>query len=90
MVKLQVDKVILGRVLIDGGSSAEVLFWDASLKMGLDEQMLVLLESPLVAFDWTRVFPKGITRLMVHAAERTLPVNFLVIESKSGFNAIMG
>ena len=28
VVKLQVDKVILGRVLINRGSSVEVLFWD--------------------------------------------------------------
>ena len=28
VVKLQVDKVILGRLLISGGSSAEVLFWE--------------------------------------------------------------
>ena len=52
--------------------------------------MLVPMESPLVAFDGTKVFPKGIARLMVHAAERTLPVNFLMIESKSVFNTIMG
>ena len=58
--------------------------------MGLDEQMLVPTKSLLVAFDGTRVFPKGITYLMVHAAERTLPVNFLVIESRYVFNAIMG
>ena len=58
--------------------------------MSLDEEMLVPVESPLVAFDEIRVFPKGITRLMVHAAERTLPVNFLVMESRSTFNAIMG
>ena len=57
--------------------------------MGLDEKMLVPVESPLVAFDGTRVFPRGIARLMVHAAERTLPVNFLVMESISAFNAIM-
>ena len=58
--------------------------------MGLDEHMLVPTENPLVAFDGTRVFPKGIARLMVHAAERTLPVIFLVIESISAFNAILG
>ena len=58
--------------------------------MGLDEDMLVSIESPLVTFDGTRVFPKGIARLMGHAAERTLPVNFLVIKSISAFNAIMG
>ena len=60
VVKLQVDKTILGWVLIDEGSSAEVLFWDAFQKMGLDEQTLVTTKSPLVAFDGTRVFPKVI------------------------------
>ena len=75
---------------MDGGNSVEVLFWDAFQKMGLDEQTLVPTESPLVAFDGTRVFPKGITRLMVYGAERTLPMNFLVIENRSTYNAIMG
>ena len=90
VIRLQVDQAILGRVLVNGGSSAEVLFWDAFQKMGLDEKMLVPVESHLVAFDGTRVFPRGIVRLMVHAAERTLQVNFLVMESRSAFNAIMG
>ena len=58
--------------------------------MGLDEDMLVPIESPLVAFNVTRVFPKRVARLMVYAVERTLLVNFLVIESKYAFNAIMG
>ena len=52
--------------------------------------MLVPVKSPLVAFDETRVFPKGIARLMMHAVERTLPVNFLVMESRFAFNAIIG
>ena len=58
--------------------------------MSLDEKMLVSVESPLVAFDGTRVYPRGIARLMVHAAKKTLPVDFLVMESRSTFNAIMG
>ena len=77
-------------MLVDGGSSAKVIFWDAFQKMGLDENMLVPVESHLVAFDGTRVFPSGIVRLVVHVAERTLSVNFLVMKSRSTFNAIMG
>ena len=67
---------------MDGGSSVEVLFWDVFQKMGLDEEMLVSVESYLVAFNGTKVFPKGIARLMVHAAEKSLPINFLVMESR--------
>ena len=76
--------------MVDGESSAEVLFWDAFQKIGLDEKMLVPVGCLLVAFDGTRVYPRGIAQLMVHATERTLPVNFLVMESRSAFNAIMG
>ena len=77
-------------MLVDGGTSAEVLFRDVFQKMGLDKKMLVPVENPLVAFDETKVFPKGIARLMVHATKRTLQVNFLVMESRSTFNTIMG
>ena len=58
VVKLQIDRTILGQVLINGGSSVEVLFWDAFQKIGLDEQTLVPAESPLVAFDGTMVYQK--------------------------------
>ena len=77
-------------MLDDRGSSVEVLFWDAFQKMGIEEEMLVSVENPLVAFDGTRVFPKRIARLIVHVVESTLLVNFLVIESRSVFNVIMG
>ena len=82
MIRLQVDQAIVGRVLVDGGSSADVLLWDAFQKMGLDKKVLVLAESPLVAFDGIRAYPRRVARLMVHTTERTLPVNFLVMESK--------
>ena len=44
--------------------------------MGLDEDMLVPVESLLVAFDRTRVLPKGIARLMVYAAEKDSACEF--------------
>ena len=90
VIKLQIDQSILGRVLVDGGSSADVLFWDAYQKVGMDVSRINPSISPLVAFDNSRVIPKGVIQLMVYTAERILPVNFLVVECKSAFNAIMG
>lgn len=58
--------------------------------MGLDSNILTPSLSPMVAFDNSKVFPRGIAKLMVHAAERDLQINFLVIEYKSAFNVVMG
>ena len=58
VLKSQVDKAIIGRVLVDGGSSAEVLFWDTFQKIGLDEDMLVPVESPLVALTGLESFQR--------------------------------
>ena len=45
---------------------------------------------PLVAFNSERVMPVGVIRLKVHVAETILDVNFLVVDSYSTLNAIMG
>ena len=49
--------------------------------MDLVEKILVSVESPLIAFDGTKVYRGGIARLMVHVVERTLLINFLVMEA---------
>lgn len=55
VTKLQADKSILDRVLIDGGSSANVLFWEAFQKMGLVSSILTPSLTSLMAFDNSRV-----------------------------------
>lgn len=77
-------------MLVDGKSSADDLFWDAFQKMGLDPIKITPTISPLMAFDNSRVIPKGIFQLMVHAAKRNLLINFLVVECRLAFNAVIG
>ena len=60
VIKLQVDQAILGKVLVDRRSSGDVILWDAFQKMGLDEKVLIPTKSPLVAFDESRAYPRGI------------------------------
>ncbi|XP_062119221.1 uncharacterized protein LOC133832968 [Humulus lupulus] len=90
VISLQVDHCQLGRVLIDGGSGVDILFWEAFQKMGLEENQIRSSTMPILGFNSQRVYPKGIVRLTVVAAERALPVNFLIIDSTTSYNAIMG
>ncbi|PON96306.1 hypothetical protein TorRG33x02_078950, partial [Trema orientale] len=90
VVKLQIDSSMVGRVLIDRGSSADVLFLNTFENMGLNRSMLRPTYQPLFAFDSNRVSPLRVATLKVHATDRSLDVDFVVVDCQSSFNAIMG
>ncbi|XP_062074958.1 uncharacterized protein LOC133778965 [Humulus lupulus] len=90
VISPQVDHCQLGRVLIDGGSGVNILFWEAFQKMGLEENQIRPSTTPILGFNSQRVYPKGVVQLIVVAAERTFPVDFLIIDSTTSYNTIMG
>ncbi|PON75348.1 hypothetical protein PanWU01x14_043150 [Parasponia andersonii] len=90
VIKLQIDSALVKRVLIDGGSSIDILFLSTFENMGLNRNALRPTCQPLFAFDSTKVSPLGIVTLKVCAAERCLDVDFIVIDCPSSFNVIMG
>lgn len=83
VVTLRVQGCDVQRVLIDGGSSANVLFWSTKKRMWLSEDQLRPNEG-------TKISPKGAITLTVEAADRSLLIDFVVIDAKSAYNAIMG
>ncbi|XP_062088971.1 uncharacterized protein LOC133795536 [Humulus lupulus] len=58
--------------------------------MGLEENQIRPPTTPILGFNSQRVYPKGVIRLTVVAGERALPVDFLIIDSTTNYNAIMG
>ncbi|PON46906.1 hypothetical protein PanWU01x14_248220 [Parasponia andersonii] len=81
---------LVGRVLVDVGSSVDILFLSTFENMGLDRSTLRPTCQPLFTFDCTRVSLLGVVTLNVCATERCLDVDFVVIDCQSSFNAIMG
>ena len=75
------------RVLIDNGSSADILYYPAFQQMNLRRDQLRLVHSPLVDFGRMKVQPiSTITLPMVvgaHPQQVTRNVNFLVIDCSS-------
>ncbi|XP_042944821.1 uncharacterized protein LOC122278703 [Carya illinoinensis] len=82
------------RVLVDNGSSADILFWEAFIKMGIDVGRLRLSLTPLKGFSGDTIQPVGAITLPVTAGTgaqtATTMTDFLVVKALSSYNAILG
>ena len=53
------------RVLVNNGSSADILYYPTFQQMGINKEQLVLINAPLLGFEGTRVFSHGAVTLSV-------------------------
>ena len=59
VVSIQIEDYNMHRVLIDNGSSVDILYYLALQQMGISTERLVPTNAPLVGFRGTRVLPLG-------------------------------
>ncbi|CAB4286862.1 unnamed protein product [Prunus armeniaca] len=90
VVTLRFANSMVKRVMIDGGSSADVLFWSTFKRMKLDENEIQPNLTPIYAFEGMKAQPIGDVTLPVIAVGKTLFVTFVVVDAPRVYNAIMG
>ncbi|KAK3005789.1 hypothetical protein RJ639_016874 [Escallonia herrerae] len=82
------------RVLIDNGSSTEILFHDAFKKMNIPTDRLRKMDTPLYGFSNHPVAAEGIIALPVAIgtppAQANFMLDFVVVKVPSAYNAILG
>ncbi|KAK3020950.1 hypothetical protein RJ639_046314 [Escallonia herrerae] len=82
------------RVLVDNGSSAEVLFYEAFKKMNIPTDRLQKLDTPLYGFSNHPVAVEGIITLSVAIGTPPTQANFMldfvVVKVPSSYHAILG
>jgi hypothetical protein len=93
VVTLTVANHGIHRILVDNGSSADILYWLAFQQMGIDRERIKPFGSPLVGFGGEVVYPIGIIPLPVTAGTvprlSTMMVDFLMIDQPSAYNTIV-
>jgi hypothetical protein len=94
VVTLTIANHGIHRILVDNGTSADILYWLAFQQMGIDRDKIKPFRSLLVGFGVEVVYPIGIIPLLLTAGTTprlsTVMVDFLVIDRPSAFNAIIG
>ncbi|XP_028123467.1 uncharacterized protein LOC114320587 [Camellia sinensis] len=78
------------RVLVDQGSATDILYYDLFRKLSLSEQHLTPAAASLVGFNSQPEWPLGRIVLPIVAGTKTLQLEFLVINTPSPYNAILG
>ncbi|KAL0434054.1 UNVERIFIED_CONTAM: hypothetical protein Slati_2739700 [Sesamum latifolium] len=82
------------KILFDSGSSTDILFYRAFSQMGIDNERLTPVNTPLASFSGDVVEPLGEVLLPVslgsHPRQATTFIKFLVVDSPSAYNMILG
>ncbi|XP_059670864.1 uncharacterized protein LOC132316400 [Cornus florida] len=90
VISLLVANCMINRVLIDLGSSANIITKTVFEQLEIPSSSIRPTSSPLMGFNDTRVDPLGEIDLSVTAAKRTLKENFVLTEIYPSYNLIMG
>ena len=94
VVSIRVGDYNMHRVLVDNGSSVNILYYPAFQQMGIGRERLISTNAPLVGFGGTRVLPLGTVTLSVvvgnYPQQIIKDVTFLVVDCSSAYNAILG
>ena len=94
VIMLNIEGFNTKRILVDNGSSADIIYLPAFQQLKLDPKRLCLFESPFVSFNGDRVYPRGIVTLTVTVGAQprqlTCQLDFLVVYCPSSYNVIIG
>ena len=94
MVTLSLTNGKVFRILIDTGSSTDILFTSAFHQMNIGGPKMRPIKTPLYGFGGERVYADGAIQLPVtfgvHPAKVTQMVDFLLVDQPSAYNAIIG
>ena len=94
VVSIRIEDYNMHRVLIDNGSSADILYYLVFQQMGIGRERLMPTNAPLIGFGGTRVLPLGAITLSVvigdYLQQIAKDVTFLMVDCSSAYNAIFG
>ena len=90
VISLLIANCRIKRILVDNGSSTNVIFLNALKEMNIDEAHIHRHSTVLVGFSSEHKFTLGDITLSIYVAGVNFHITFVVLDSPSAYNVILG
>ncbi|XP_072094117.1 uncharacterized protein [Arachis hypogaea] len=94
VITVQVEEPLVKKILMDPGSSADVLFYSIFQKMKLSDKTFQPSSRELVGFSGERVSIRGYIWLQTtfgnYLNSKTIDIQYLIVDCKNPYNIILG
>ncbi|XP_056685664.1 uncharacterized protein [Spinacia oleracea] len=90
VISLPIGNALIKRILIENGSSANVLFLEGLQEMGLEEKNIVRRSTVLVGFSGESLQTVGEISLPTYAEGVNIMTKFNVVDFPSAYNVMLG
>ena len=94
VITAEIAKCQVERILVDGGSSSDLMYLQCYDAMGLDRKLLRSVNTPLVGFAGKTTYAAGIINLPLVLGTGwdllVLNTDFIVVDAPNTYNVILG
>ena len=93
VIEMKIANARVKRILVDSGSLADIITLECLHKLKYTEKDVTPTSQPLIGFGGGSVYPLGFVKLTVRLGMgkgRSLPIDFLVVDTSLPYNANMG
>jgi len=94
VITVEIENYAVKKVLVDQGSSVDILYWATYQKLQLLDTVMVPYDEPIYGFTREQVSTRGCIDLHTvfrdGARTKTLPIRFLIIYAPTSYNVLLG
>jgi len=94
VITVEIENYAVKKVLVDQGSSVDILYWATYQKLQLPDTAMVPYDEPIYGFSGEPVSTRGYIDLHIifwdGTQTKTIPIPFLIVDAPTSYNILLG
>jgi len=94
VIIVEIENYVVKKVLVDQGSSVDILYWATYQKLQLLNTAMVPYDEPIYGFSGEKVSIRDYIDLHTVfrdvAQTKTIPIRFVIVDAPTSYNVLLG